>query len=171
MRIADKEQLFEDLIQKNEDRIYRICHSYLHKREDIPDLYQEILIQIWKSIDRFRSDSTWGTYIFRIALNTAIKFQQRDCKSKEFSRPDIVIEDTSNRDSEFNEKERRLNSMHACIQMLNDGDKLLITLVLEDLSYKEIADILNSNTNLIGVRINRVKKRIMKLMEKHYGSI
>ena len=83
---------------------------------------------------------------------------------------EIEVEDSSPKD-EYLEKEKTLNAMHSCIQKLHDSDKLLITLVLEDLSYKEIADILNSNTNLIGVRINRVKKQILKLMETHYGSI
>lgn len=170
MKKAEKERLFEDLIQKNEDRIYRICRSYLKNREEIPDLYQEILIQIWKSIDRFRSESTWSTYLYRIALNTAIKFKRKSSKNKEYARVDIVVEDSSTQSNKV-DKEKRLNAMHACIQMLNDGDKLLITLVLEDLTYKEIAEILDSNTNLIGVRINRVKKRIMKLMEKHYETV
>lgn len=170
MKKAEKERLFEDLIQSNEDRIYRICRSYLKNREDIPDLYQEILIQIWKSIDRFRNESTWSTYIYRIALNTAIKFQRKNSNDRKYIRSDLEAEENSN-NKDYIYKEKRLNAMHACIQMLSDGDKLLITLVLEDLTYKEIADILDSNTNLIGVRINRVKKRIMKLMEKHYENV
>jgi RNA polymerase sigma-70 factor, ECF subfamily len=170
MKKANKDRLFEDLIAKNEDRIYRICRSYLTSKSDIPDLYQEILLAIWKSIDRFRHEAAWSTYIYRIAVNTAIKFTKKADNIREQALPDIEVEDNPQK-TEYLEKERTLNAMHACIQMLNDSDKLLITLVLEDLSYKEIAEILGSSTNLVGVRIKRVKGRILKLMENHYESI
>jgi len=170
MKKAEKEQMFEDLIQQNEDRIYRICRSYLQNKEDIPDLYQEILIQIWKSIERFRNESTWSTYIYRITINTAIKFNRKLDNKKEYARGNLEVADQP-KIEEKDAKRERLDAMHSCIQELNDGDKLLIGLVLEDLSYKEIAEILDSNTNSIGVRINRAKKRIMKLMEKHYGTV
>ncbi|MFU8862022.1 MAG: RNA polymerase sigma factor [Cyclonatronaceae bacterium] len=170
MKKACKDRLFEELIAKNEDRIYRICRSYLTSKSDIPDLYQEILLEIWKSIDRFRHEAAWSTYIYRIALNTAIKFTKKAEKNREQALPVIEIEDNSQK-SEDLEKEQTLHVMHSCIQMLSDSDKLLITLVLEDLSYKEIAEILDCSTNLIGVRIKRVKGRLLKLMENHYESI
>ena len=80
MKKTEKDRLFEDLITENEDRIYRICRSYLKSKTDIPDLYQEILLEIWKSIDRFKHESAWSTYIYRIALNTAIKFTKKNRK-------------------------------------------------------------------------------------------
>lgn len=164
----EKERLFEELIDQNRSRIYRICRSYLRNQNDISDLYQEILIGIWKAIDRFREESSWNTYIYRIAVNTAIKYQIESKKRKEHPTilREIPAEPTSNG---YREKEEMLNKMDHCIQMLKDTDRMLILLVLEDLSYKEIAEILESNINLVGVQINRVKKRMIKLMEEHYG--
>lgn len=169
---TEKEILFDRLVNENKDRIYRICYSFLNNKEDIADLYQEILIGIWKSLSRFRHESSWSTYIYRIAVNTAIKF-----KSKTVNKPEMLMKSglselpDSEEKEEIHQIESRLEQMHRCIKMLKDSDRLLITLVLEDLSYKEIAKILDSNTNLVGVKINRIKKRISKLMEKHYESL
>ncbi len=170
MRKTDKEILFDQLIEENKGRIYRICYSFLSNREDVADLYQEILTEIWKSLDRFRHNSSWSTYIYRITVNNAIKFKAKSAKNREILKEEGLSEIPYNSElNEVQEKDQMLNQMHRCIQMLKDADRLLISLVLEDLSYKEIARILNSNTNLVGVRINRIKKRITKLMEKHYG--
>ena len=167
-----KDILFDRLIDENRGRIYRICYSFLNNREDVADLYQEILTEIWKSLDRFRHDSTWSTYIYRITVNNAIKFKTKAAKDREILKESDLSKIPRNDEmEEVQQKEYRLNQMHRCIQMLKDSDRLLISLVLEDLSYKEIAEILDSNTNLIGVRINRIKKRIIKLMEKHYGPL
>ncbi|MEX0661666.1 MAG: RNA polymerase sigma factor [Balneolaceae bacterium] len=172
MEKTDKEILFDRLIDENRGRIYRICYSFLNNREDVADLFQEILSEIWKSIDRFRHGSTWSTYIYRITVNNAIKFKTKAAKNREISKESGLSEIPYNDEmEEVQQKESRLNQMHRCIQMLKDSDRLLISLVLEDLSYKEIAEILDSNANLVGVRINRIKKRIIKLMEKHYGPL
>lgn len=170
MKKTDKELLFDRLIDENKGRIYRICYSFLSNREDVADLYQEILTEIWKSLDRFRHNSSWSTYIYRITVNNAIKFKAKSTKNQEIFKEEGLTEiPYSSEIKKVQKKDQMLNQMHRCIQMLKSADRLLISLVLEDLSYKEIAEILNSNTNLIGVRINRIKKRITKLMEKHYG--
>lgn len=170
MRRSEKEYLFETLLANNKDRIYRICRSWLSNESDLPDLYQDILIEIWRSLDRFRNEASLDTYIYRIAVNVAIKNKMRSTKSTMpvVSDVEIVYEDQS---EECEQKEKKLDTMHRCIQMLNDQDKMLISLVLEDLSYKQIAEIFECSVNVIGVKINRAKKRITQLIETHHESL
>lgn len=168
MGISEKELLFQQLIADSKGSIYRVCHSYLHDKDNVQDLYQEILIALWQAMDRFQGKSSWNTYIYRIAINTAIKFKlnQKKIKAEPLTEYHLnVIEEKQEN------KEAELQQLNACIHRLEDVDRILISLVLEGLSYKEIAVILSTDTNNIGVRISRVKKKLSKLMEEHHGSI
>ncbi len=161
MVLEQKEELFNQLLKQSKGSIYRVCKAYLYDAQQTDDLYQEILIEIWRSMERFRSEAKWNTYIYRIAVNTAIKYNLKVKKSKIKIIENFPI-------TTLEEKialENRFEQMHKAIQQLRPPDRLLISLVLEDLSYKEIADILESKVNLIGVRINRIKQRIIKIIE------
>ena len=161
----DKEQQFKELIKSSKNSIYRICYSFLDDPEDIKDLKQEIFCELWKSMDRFKGESSWNTYIYRIAVNTAIRFKTTLEKKRSIETPIKqtvlkIAEDNSNK-----QKEERLNLLQQSIKKLSDNDRILISLVLEDLSYKEIAEVLNMNIGNVGVRIGRVKKKLKELME------
>lgn len=161
----DKEQLFKELIATSKNSIYRICYSFLDDPEDIKDLRQEIFFELWKSMDRFKGESSWNTYIYRIAVNTSIRFKTTLGKRKSVETPikESVIKMAENQSEK--EKEERLNLLQQSIKKLPDNDRMLISLVLEDLSYKEIAEVLNMNIGNVGVRIGRVKKKLKELME------
>ena len=162
MDLEQKEQLFNQLLEQSKGSIYRVCKAYLYDEQQTDDLFQEILIEIWRSMERFRSEAKWNTYIYRIAVNTAIKYNLKWKKSKNKTIenvPAITLEEKI-------EEENRFEQMHNAIQQLKPPDRLLMSVVLEDLSYKEIAEILDSKVNLIGVRINRIKQRIIKIINK-----
>lgn len=161
----DKEQQFKELIKSSKNSIYRICYSFLDDAEDIKDLRQEIFYELWKSMDRFKGESSWNTYIYRIAVNTAIRFKTTLGKQKSVETP-IKQSVLKMADNNFNkEKEEQLNLLQQSIKKLPDNERILISLVLEDLSYKEIAEVLNINIGNVGVRIGRVKKKLKELME------
>ena len=161
----DKEQQFKELIKSSKNSIYRICYSFLDDTEDIKDLRQEIFYELWKSMDRFKGESSWNTYIYRIAVNTAIRFKTTLGKQRSVETP-IKQSVLKMADDNFNkEKEEQLNLLQQSIKKLSDNDRILISLVLEDLSYKEIAEVLNMNIGNVGVRIGRVKKKLKELME------
>lgn len=168
MSITEKELLFKQLIEDSKGSIYRICLSYLRTDEDVQDLYQEILIALWQAMDRFQGNSSWNTYIYRIAINSAIKFKLNQKKNQAEQLSDMHLNVV---DEHTDHKEEVLNQLNECIHQLEDADRILISLVLEDLSYKQIAEILHTDTNNIGVKISRVKKKLSKLMEQHHGSI
>ncbi|EOZ98787.1 RNA polymerase ECF-type sigma factor [Indibacter alkaliphilus LW1] len=168
MGLSEKELLFQQLIADSKGSIYRVCLSYLHDKDDVQDLYQEILIALWQAMDRFQGKSSWNTYIYRIAINVAIKFKMNQKKINADPLTEYHLEAIEEKQDN---KEAELQQLNACIHRLEDADRILISLVLEDLSYKEIAEILCTDTNNIGVRISRIKKKLSKLMEEHYGSI
>lgn len=159
----DKEQLFKELIATSKNSIYRISYSFLDDPEDIKDLRQEIFIELWKSMDRFKGESSWNTYIYRIAVNTSIRFKTTLGKRKSVETP--IKQSVIKMAEDQSEKKERLNLLQQSIKKLPDNDRMLISLVLEDLSYKEIADVLNMNIGNVGVKIGRVKKKLKELME------
>lgn len=158
-----REKIFSEVVHENKGGIYRICLAYLYDKSHADDLYQEILLQIWKSLDNFKGAAQISTWVYRIAVNTAITYNAHHKKKKHEPLPEIVnIADEHT--GQAKEKEQQLASLTNAISKLEEQDRLLISLVLENISYKEIAEITGSNTNNIGVRINRIKARLLKIM-------
>ncbi|WP_194776972.1 RNA polymerase sigma factor [Pararhodonellum marinum] len=162
-----KETLFHKITKESQDSIFRICLSFVGRSEDLNDLKQDIYLQIWKSMDQFRGESTWKTYIFRIAYNTAIKYKSRQKPSTPL--PENYINKAEEPFQTQGEKSLELDLLHKCIQKLAEGDRLLVSFMLEDLTYKEIADVLQLEVNHVGVKINRVKRKLAKLIESENG--
>ncbi len=163
-----EEELFNELIKENHASIYRICRAYLYDVSHADDLYQEILFQVWKSMKNFKGKSKVSTWIYRIAVNTAISFNAKNKQHQHLSIPDSIqlpYEDTLEKKQE---DEQQVNQLRYCISKLESADRLIISLVLEDKSYKEIAEITGINMNHVGVKINRIKGRLLKLMSNEY---
>ena len=164
------EETFTKLVVSNRASIYRICRAYIYDASLADDLYQEILFQIWKSIKNFKGHAKVSTWVYRIAVNTAISFNLKNKRHQHEPIPDffpMAYEDTM---EDKKESEIRLDHLRYCINQLEPADRLIISLVLEDKSYKDIAEITGNNANLVGVKINRIKARLLKLMstQKHY---
>jgi len=161
--LSQREQIFSDLVKDNHRSIYRICLAYLYDRSHADDLYQEILLQVWTSLDSYRGQSQLNTWVYRVAVNTAITYNALHKKSSHTPLPDTVhIADEEHYNPTTDE---RLQMLYKAIAKLEEQDRLVISLVLEDLSYKQIAEITGSNVNNTGVRIARIKTRLMKLMD------
>jgi RNA polymerase sigma-70 factor, ECF subfamily len=147
--------------------IIKICRAYTDSQEDFEDYYQEVCLQIWRSKDNFREQCGWSTWVFRISLNvclTLLKKKKRDGKTYFASDviPDVVT--TENR-AFANES---LNLLYAAIRHLSEVDRAVILLYLEEKSYHEIADILGTKANNIGVRVNRIKERLKKILHEKF---
>ena len=158
-----REKIFSDLVREHHASIYRICIAYLYDKSHAEDLYQEILLQLWNSLDNYKGAAKMSTWIYRVAVNTAITYNIRNKRTKFEELPESVnIADEQ--EVHAKEKETQLSQLTRAINQLEEPDRLIISLVLEDLSYKEIAEITGSNTNNIGVRITRIKTRLLKIM-------
>lgn len=160
--MANKEELFNKIVQQCKGSVYRLCKAYLYDKEAVDDLYQEVLIRLWANMEKFKGESEWSTYVYRIAVNTAISFNRKYKPSQPLNENFDAISESSD---EKKENEDRLNHLHYCISLLEAQDRLIITLMLEELSYKEIADITGSTVTNVGVKINRIKQRLLKLMQ------
>ncbi|HLP75181.1 MAG TPA: sigma-70 family RNA polymerase sigma factor [Bacteroidales bacterium] len=151
---------FISVIKDNRKLIFKVCYSYCSNSEDRKDLQQDIIIQLWNSFTRFDGRVKVSTWVYRIALNTAISFYRKDHKHKE----NTVLIDNSiislpvfEPDSEEDEK---IALLYRYIERLNEMDKALILLFLEDNSYREIAEILGITETNVATKISRVKKNL-----------
>ncbi|RYE27562.1 MAG: RNA polymerase sigma factor [Sphingobacteriaceae bacterium] len=163
--LDQQEKLFNELVRDNQASVYRICRAYLYDPSHADDLYQEILFQVWKSIQSFKGKSRVSTWVYRIAVNTAINFNLQSRRHQHLPLPEMFQLPFEETLGEKQEQETRLDKLRYCISQLEVQDRLIISLVLEEKSYKDIAEITGSNMGLIGVKINRIKTRLLKLME------
>ena len=153
-----KEESFTRIIKDNEGVIFKITTIYTDNGQDQKDLYQEIVYQLWKSFDSFRNESKISTWMYRIALNTAIGQLKKSKKhSNKTGIDQVVLQQTENYDTEF---ENRLKMVYEQIHQLNILEKGLILLLLEGKKYGEIAEITGLSETNVGTRISRIKQKL-----------
>ena len=148
---------FVDILNNHRGLIYKVCHLYCDDPEDRKDLFQEIVLQVWKSLGSFREESTIGTWMYRIALNTAIThFRKERRLGGKVSLTGIDIPDLN----DSNEKEDQLKELFKAIENLDRIDKSIILLYLEEKNYEEISEITGLTRTNVGVRLNRIKIKL-----------
>ncbi|MBX2896201.1 MAG: RNA polymerase sigma factor [Cyclobacteriaceae bacterium] len=153
---------FVHILNKHRSLIYKVCNLYCNDPEDRKDLFQEIVFQIWKSLGSFRNESAVSTWMYRIALNTAITHFKKDKRSvKPIS---ITGIDFPELDEDLAEREGLRQLTHA-IEHLDKIDKSIILLYLEEKSYEEISDITGLSKSNVGVRINRIKTKLSQTLK------
>jgi len=158
---------FISVIKDNQNLIYKICYSYCSNSENRKDLQQEILMQLWNSFSKFDGRVKISTWIYRIALNTAITFYRNDCKHKDKKVTiDASIISLSYFESDSGQDENILMLYHF-IERLDEMDKALILLYLDDNKYKEIADILGISETNVATKISRIKKSLKEQFSKN----
>ena len=151
---------FISVIKDNQNLIFKICYSYCSNLENRKDLQQEILLQLWNSFSKFDGRVKISTWIYRIALNTAISYYRNDCKHKDKKVTiDASIISLSNFESE-SEQDENIVMLYQFIERLDEMDKALILLYLDDNKYKDIADILGISETNVATRISRIKKNL-----------
>ena len=164
-----KQDVFIGLVNANQSILYKICRMYGATEPDRQDLFQEIVIQLWRSYPTFRGESRFSTWLYRIALNTAISDLR---KQRRYGTPvdpgelSIPFQELSS----ANEKEEQLQQLYAAIERLTEVEKALTMLYLEDKSYLEMEEILGISQNNLRVKMNRIKEKLRKMTkEAAYG--
>lgn len=153
------EEEFLQMIHGHQAIIHKVCRVYRDTPEDREDLFQEIVYQLWKAFSGFSGRSKVTSWMYRIALNTALaSFRKR---SPDISYPVALPELSMETTAENTQQER----LFAALKQLNDSDKALITLYLEDLSYQEIAVIIGIDENNVGVKLTRIRKKLKQLLQ------
>ncbi|MBB6370436.1 RNA polymerase sigma factor [Chryseobacterium shigense] len=160
------EQEFLDKIEKHKGIIFKISKMYMSEKEDRNDLFQEITYQIWKAYPHFRGESEFSTWLYRIALNTAIIFLKTEKKRSFISNEDFsgykIIQD----DYDYG-KEEKLAQMYEAVRQLNSIDKAFIFYYLEDFSGKEIAEQMGISEGNARVRMNRAKNKLKDILNSN----
>lgn len=157
----NKEECFDTVIKEHEPTILNICRVYSNgKREDMQDLFQDILVNIWKSIRLFKGKSSIGTWIYRIALNTAISHLRKEKKQV----PVVEITEEFNRLADENKPDEDLEKLYESIEKLNDFDKSVILLYLDNKKHKEIAEILGIGVSNVGTQVQRIKAKLINII-------
>jgi RNA polymerase sigma-70 factor (ECF subfamily) len=156
---VEKEK-FISIIKDNKKLIYKICNSYCKNQGNRKDLEQEILVQLWNSFKKFDGRVKISTWIYRVSLNTAISFYRDDRRHNYIKVPiDASILSLSNNE-QILELDGKILMLHRFIQQLNEMDKALILLYLDENKYKDIAEILGISETNVATKINRIKKYI-----------
>lgn len=158
---------FISVIRENQNLIYKICYSYCSNSEDQKDLQQDILIQLWNSFRKFDGRVKISTWIYRIALNTAISFYRKDSRYKMKTvalDASIISLSAFEPDTGCDEK---IILLHKFIERLNEIDKALILLYLDNNSYKDMSEVLGITETNVATKINRVKKKLKEKFSKN----
>ncbi len=144
--------------------IIKICRAYTNTQEDFEDYYQEVCLQIWRSRDNFREQSEWSTWVYRLTLNVCLTLLKKKKTSNRHFVSDSLPQEATVDNHAF--ADESINQLYNAIKQLSEIDRGVILLYLEEQSYQEIADIIGTTPNNIGVRINRIKERLQKLLKE-----
>ena len=158
--VSEKEQ-FIDILNEHKRLLYKVTYSYCRNSDDRKDLEQEIIIQLWKSLKNYNQEFKLSTWIYKIALNVAISHYRKDVKRKATNEPcdeaifQIAAEEDCN-EAYINKSEL----LYKFINKLDELNKAIIILYLEDKSYKEISEIIGLTETNVGTKINRIKRKL-----------
>lgn len=156
---------FVNLIDVNQNILHKICRLYTYDDASHQDLFQEMVIQLWKSYPSFNGESKFSTWMYRIALNTAITLYRAKKKKVEI----IELEDSvlNIKYEEYDaRKDEQLNHLYRVVRELNDVEKALVYLYLEDKCYEEISETLGISEVNARVKMNRVKNKLKVLINR-----
>lgn len=162
MRKQNEDKFFEEILERNKHKIFRICNIYAVPPIETQDLFQEVVYQIWKSIDSFNSNSSIDTWVYRICINVCLRSKMKLDKSySNTDRLESIHFTPIEKETDTFEQEK-LKYLKECISSLNETDTSLIVLFLDDLSYKEIAAITGLSENHIAVKMKRIRRKLFE---------
>lgn len=150
------EQQFVETINQHQGILHKVCRIYCHNTTEREDLFQEMVLQLWKAFPSFRSEAKITTWMYRIALNTAISgLRKKRINTTELDNILYQVEDKSEPSTEDD-----LQQLYKAINLLTDIEKSIILLYLEDKPYEEIADITGITANYVAVKMSRIKEKL-----------
>jgi len=162
--IIVSEEEFVNKLNAHQKIVHKVCNLYMNTNTDREDLFQEISLQAWKSYKTYRGDAQFSTWLYRVALNTAITFFRKEKKQVRTTFSEVLPDVISNE----SDIEEQVKAMYKSIGDLNKIDKALVMLYLEDYSYIEIGETLGITPNNVAVKMNRLKLKLKEETEKHY---
>jgi len=164
---AERQGRFIELVRTHQGMMHKVTALYARDPADREDLFQEITVQLWQSFDRFRGDAAFSTFLYRVALNTAVmrlrRAYRRPVVDTGRSADEIAAPDTRSHDED-------VGNLYAAIRQLGPIDRAIVMLVLEERSYEEIAAITGLTAGNVSVRLVRAKDRLRRLMRDGFAA-
>jgi RNA polymerase sigma factor (sigma-70 family) len=157
------EHNFVELLEKHQNIVHKVCRLYTYNYDDHNDLFQEITIQLWKAYPKFRGDAKFSTWMYRVGLNTAITLyrkSKRRINTQDFGDVEFKISAEEYDDTE----EQQLKLLYKAVRQLNDIEKALVFLYLEDKNYREISETMGISEVNARVKMNRVKTKLRTIL-------
>jgi len=159
-----KETSFKELFDKNSKIIYHLCYGYTGDSDSANDLMQETFIKVWQNLDGFRNQSQISTWIYRIAINTCLSYLRVEKRKVTDEISDFILENTA---EPISEKEEQVALLYKCISQLEENERIIITLVLDEVPYPEIADISGISEGNLRVKIHRIKHKLTEIYNRY----
>jgi len=160
MKQKQNKKVFSELIEKHQSIIHKISRVYENSRADREDLFQEICLQLWKSYPNFREEAKFSTWMYRVALNTAISNIRKSKKNLAFE----PLRETDRIPDDSNIEKENVQLLYRTISKLNRIDKAIILLWLEEKNYEEIATIMGTTKTNVSVKLVRIKRKLEELV-------
>lgn len=166
--MRQKEKEFLTRLEKHKGILYKVSKMYMDNYDDQHDLFQEIVCQLWKSYDTFRNESQFSTWMYRVAVNTAIVFLRKE--KRKVDKYEIASENIKDDESDSQIKESQLEHFYKAVQKLEKIDKAIIFYQLEGFSHKEIGENLGISEGNARVKLNRAKEKLKEIIKNQgYG--
>ena len=152
---------FEEIYQTFSPKVYRLCMGYVNNSDWAKDLVQETFISVWQNLSKFRNESSINTWIFRIATNNCLRQLE---KEKRFEKTGLPVQLEEKIEIK---RDDRIDFLYRCISELEETERIIISLVLEDLPQAEIADIVGMSDGNVRVKIHRIKEKLTEKFERY----
>ena len=160
--MPSNKELFETLHADYYGMVNQMCMGFMKGNKDLAqDLTQEAFINTWRALEKFKGASSYKTWIYRITVNTCLKYI-RDNKTKDQS----TLEEHTNVPDDSSNQEQEHQALYRAIGQLGEVDRLIIMMVLEELDYNEIAEVVGISEGNLRVKIHRIKKNLKKILSK-----
>lgn len=166
--MREKEQEFLSRIEQHKGILYKVSKMYMDNRDDQDDLFQEMVCQLWKAYDSFKGESQFSTWMYRVAINTAIVFLKKE--KRKVDKYEIVSENIKEEDCDAHIKESQIEHFYKAVQKLDKIDKAIIFYQLEGFSHREIGENLGISEGNARVKLNRAKEKLKEIIKNQgYG--
>lgn len=171
MRDEDHKSLFMAWLEEHGSSVMKVARAYTLTSDDCQDLAQEILLQAWRSLPKFEGKATPATWFYRVALHTAMNWHRNDRPRRSRQQPLLEVHalapETFDSAKQAEQRET-VEQLYKAIHQLSKTDAALVLLYLDELSYREMADVLGISESNVGVKLNRAKKALSELMKEKY---
>lgn len=161
------ESAFISLLNTHQGILHKVCNLYMDTPADREDLFQEITLQAWKAYANFKAQSKFSTWLYRVALNTAITFFRKEKRKISVFALDVLPEIQTDT---YDPIEDQVQAMYKAIGDLSSIDKAIVMLYLEDYNYNDIGEIIGITANNVAVKMNRIKARLKDKTQKHFAN-